>query len=741
MKKKSILHFLCLALVLCLCACGRNGEDADAALQSGQEQMPAREYESTYREFFIPEELDGNCNIVQITGDAFYLTVKDHAFCDFYRVSLEEKELIPAKLPFGLSDKEYEEGFYVCEEGGYLICRYDRVEQQFYLCAYDEAGALSWERNITEEVPETEKESDGRLCQILQDAAGNIYLRGDRHVLVFTLTGDSLGCISVPFSYITDLVRSREGAVYALSDPDTGGAVAEYRLVKLEAGSASVGQERTMKGNPVGMIQSGSICVFDTSDGQLCEYDPEEDRVRGILDYARYDIATMWVHAFHMQEGRMRFIFWEYGDNTKPMEILTLTKPESGEVVQEQEKEQIRLISLNWNSDLSYRVQSFNRKNDTYQVVVEVLNKGELSSYREVLARLNTYLVSDKADLVMLSQQEYCNYKEKQVFADLTPYLEDRRIKEEDYLEELVEPLKYQGELYTLPTRFSLRGYALRKTDLGDRSICTMEDFLDYLEQHPETKLQWGGGKFWVLETCMKFGWERFVDRETGKCYFDGEEFKELMRRIAALELDTKSYDEEWDQLAADGHLVFPELHIDNLVQVSAQEALYNDELCWIGYPGADGQKETYVYLDSLLCILEESEKKDGAFAFWEYYMQHQEDEEFLSAKKVSLEKQRAYASEPQYKENELGELEEVPIDYFSYSSTGDIEGFYALNEWQNALVEEMFATLRLDETDGVTIQSIIIEEMRGYLMGSKTLDEVTDIVQSRVQLYLYERK
>ena len=82
-----------------------------------------------------------------------------------------------------------------------------------------------------------------------------------------------------------------------------------------------------------------------------------------------------------------------------------------------------------------------------------------------------------------------------------------------------------------------------------------------------------------------------------------------------------------------------------------------------------------------------------------------------------------------------------MPIDHFSYSSTGDIEGFYALNEWQNAHVEEMFATLRLDETDGVTIQSIIIEEMRGYLMGSKTLDEAADIVQSRVQLYLYERK
>lgn len=742
MRKKWILRYLCLMVILCLCGCGRSGEHTEPTLQSFQEteQEPVREYRSTYQEFFIPEEIAGNCNILQVTEDALYFSASDHAFCDFYKVSFEEEELVPVKLPFGLSDKEYQEGFYVSEDGGYLLCRYKREEQQFWLCAYDEVGSLSWERNITEELPEIEKKDDGKLCEILQDAQGNIYLRGAQNVAVFTSEGDSLGSISVPFSYIMDLVYSREGAVYALSSLDTDGAVPVNHLVELQAGSISVGQDRTITGSVVATGQMGGICFLDVFSEELCEYYPEDDITQGILSFAQYDIAVNGIQAFQVQEQSMRFIFWENWDSTKPLEILTLTKPESSEVLQDREKEQITLLSLNWDSNLAYRAQSFNRRSDTYRVVVEVLNNGDVYSYKELMARLNTYLVTGKADLVLLNQQAYCNYKEKKVFEDLTPYLKHSSIKEEDYLEELVEPLKYQEELYTLPTRFSLRGYALRKTDLGERSLCTMEDFLDYLEHNQEIKLQWGGGKYWVLETCMKFGWERFVDWESGKCYFDGAEFKALMRRIAALKLDEKSYGEEWEELAADGHLVFPELNIDNLLMIAAQEAFYNDELCWIGYPGAGEQNESYVFLDSLLCILAKSEKKEGAFAFWEYYMKNQEEEGMLSGKKTLLEKHRRTSSQPQYEKNEMGEMEEVPIAYFNYSSTGEVEGYYALNERQGALVEEIFATLRMDETLGVTIQQIIVEEMNGYLMGAKSLEEAADIVQSRVQLYLDKR-
>lgn len=620
-----------------------------------------------------------------------------------------------------LAEDEYNEGFYVCEDGGYLLCHYKVGDQRFFLSAYDSEGALLWENDITEYLPESEKAEGGRINGMVQDAQGNIYLKGAQNILVFGKDGESRGTIAAPFSYITTLVRSKEGKIYALSDIDISEVIPMSRLAELNAADLSSGMERAITGNQLATGREGGICFFDTTGNEFVEYYPDDDSVKKIFALTQYNISSYGVTAFYAGENTLRFIFWEEQNNLKPMEIVTLTKPEDGEMVSVPEKEKITLKSLNRDYDLMYKVQSFNRKNSEYSVELEFLDEGGVYTHEELLAKLNTEMVSGRADLVLLGQRDYCGYKEQKVFENLIPYLAGSGIKEEEYRREIVEPLKNGDELYTLPAQFVFQGYALKKDSLDGKEIHTMEDFLDYLEGNPESRQQWGGGKHWVLEVCMKFGWERFVDWERGECYFDGEEFKTLMRRINALKLEMKSYDEEeWERMAADGENLIPELYINNLSRLTEAENYYNSELFWMGYPGAGDHNETYAVVNSLLCISAKSEHKEGAFAFWEYYMRSKEsDGGAFPAKTALFDKQMRDTDQEDDAQKE--------------------EGDAALEERRRQTLNRALDTLKIDSTSGILIQNIILEEMAGYLSGTKELDDAAAIVQNRVRLYLNE--
>lgn len=723
MKTKAIVRFFCFIFSLCICGCGPKEEKNESVpMLSTQAQEQGREYVMAYQDFYIPEDISGACNVWQMTEDAFYFSVSSHSFCDFYKVTTGDKEPVPVKLPMHLGENEYNEGFYVCEDGGYLLCHYKVENQRFFLSSYDREGVLLWEKDITEYLPQSEKEEGGRINGMVQDAQGNIYLKGAQNIPVFEKDGESRGTIAAPFSYVMALVRSGEGKVYALSDIDTGEAMPMSRLAELNAEVLSSGNERKITGSQLATGRDGGVCFFDTTENEFVEYHPGDDSAEKIFPLTQYNISSYGVTAFYAGENALRFIFWEEQNNLKPMEIVTLTKPEDGETVSVSEKEIITLASLSNDYDLMYKVQAFNRKNSEYSVELEFLNEGGVSDHEELLTKLNTGMVSGRADLVLLSQRDYCSYKEQKVFENLKPYLADSGIKEEEYRRGLVEPLKNGDELYTLPAQFVFQGYALKKDSLDGKELHTMEDFLDYLEDNPDSRQQWGGGKHWVLEVCMKFGWERFADRERGECYFDGDEFKSLMKRIKALNLEMKSYDEEeWEKMAAEGENLVPELYIRNLAQFSEAENYYNSELFWLGYPGAGNHNETYALIDSLLCISAKSEHKEGAFAFWEFYMKSKDSDGGAFPVRTALfDKQMREA---------VGEKD------------GQKEEEAAMEERRQQALSLALDTLRIDSAEGILIQNIILEEMAGYLNDTKELDDAVGIVQNRVRLYLNERE
>jgi hypothetical protein len=116
-------------MLLCLSGCGTKESTEKQSVTPDSEDKPVREYITSFQEFMLPANITGYCNILQVTEDAFYFSDSSHSYFDFYKVSFEDKELTPAKLPMALSDGEIFQGLYATADGKYLLCHNDTQKE------------------------------------------------------------------------------------------------------------------------------------------------------------------------------------------------------------------------------------------------------------------------------------------------------------------------------------------------------------------------------------------------------------------------------------------------------------------------------------------------------------------------------------------------------------------------------------------------------------------------------------
>ncbi|MCM1569406.1 MAG: hypothetical protein NC081_08165 [Roseburia sp.] len=748
MVKNRCRSLCALFMILCLAGCGKGMQGVEGIQGSNTAQRQETEqkeekkslaYGITYQDTHSTPEISADINSFQMTEKALYFKAVGSG--SFYRISLEEEILQPRVLPIELLADEIFLALCVTEGqyGGIFISSYDREKQAYYLTAYDENGSLSWRQDITEAVPEAEKnEYGGSFWYLRQDSEGMFYMPGEKHILLFDREGKGRGEILWPYERLENIVVSKEGRVYGLSGNSGSGRA----LTELDTDNLTCGEEIRIRARVLAAGLTEGICYVDEITKSLYEYSPNTGESRELLSVLDYNMTEGAIWLCCAAGDSIRFLVRDTFNASAPVELITLAK---GAATAAGQKQKLIVLASSDNLYLMNKAAAFNRRNDAYEVTVEVLESsngsGNAYSYDELMTKLNTKILSKEVDLIFVNQLEYCTYKEQNAFENLIPFLKDSRIRVEDYRETLLMPLRKGAELYSIPTFFTVQSYALKESQLGDEEICTMEGFLRYIEEHQNMKWKWGGSGHWVLEMCMKFGWEHFVNLGEGSCSFDQEEFKSLVKRINALELDAKWYHNEWEELIGEGENVMSELTFSSPIQIAGEERYYGEELSLIGYPSPDGELRTYAFLDPLLCISARSGRKEGAFAFWEYYMEasRQDAGRALSARTDDFEEQMEMAGTKQYEWDERGDRIELPVDYLDYG--GEMRGYYALNERQQSLVEQAIENARTDTVEGLQIQKLVLEEMDSYLYGNKSLEEAAGILQNRVQLYLNERK
>ena len=239
-----------------------------------------------------------------------------------------------------------------------------------------------------------------------------------------------------------------------------------------------------------------------------------------------------------------------------------------------------------------------------------------------------------------------------------------------------------------------------------------------------------------ILEMCLYNNMDYFVDPETGECRFDSEEFKQILEYAGSYpeEIDWENYDDsESDiQKIQSGKVIAEPVYLYDLQSVQEYtDYVFQGKCNFIGYPDIAGDSATIIQPSSVYGICTASKNKEDAWKFIEFVL--------------TSDTGREYGFPANDKE--FQKLVDEELKHTGKTGGGVGWGDGEVYEYHYATQEEidiffdLLSKAKLSPTTGgdQEIFTIIEEEIESYFSGQKSVDDVSKVIQSRVNLYVKE--
>lgn len=377
------------------------------------------------------------------------------------------------------------------------------------------------------------------------------------------------------------------------------------------------------------------------------------------------------------------------------------------------------------------QVSQFNMENSTYQVIVEdctdpeaLEDFGRLTSVQMNAGKGPDILYGDD-----LMEDYIAGMLEKGALEDLKPYMERDGVREEDYF-----PLTFsawrQGErIYGINYRGGASQTTIKEEVLGSRETPDMETLIDALLAREGECLymsEWASGqvlKNWMRGTESLFG---MVDWEQGSCDFNTPLFHKMLE-AAARYGDNGRKNAELAVAAGNGY--------SNVLYFSGSAELEAQGRVISGTQFDDGCYASFNVME-ILAVNVNSSHKEGA---WEFIR-------FLLSDEIQGAKKDAYT---------------IPVSYHAFEEwlpwciaemtvrkyVNGVPGYAPTFEGEEVSKERQAEYRQmLEEARPLPIRTkfileVILDEAQDYFDGYKSTDEVIQVINNRVQLYLDENQ
>ncbi len=390
-----------------------------------------------------------------------------------------------------------------------------------------------------------------------------------------------------------------------------------------------------------------------------------------------------------------------------------------------QEKQEIVLAVYNYSQMLQNAVENFNRENDSYEISVREFSQSSgLEARDQLQLEFATGNAPDLVESFLLNIDGYVSRNYLEPLDEWLPYqqnifpqaLENGRVEEHYY----IAPY----EIYFCTT--------VTTGDIADgRTRWTLEEMMETANRRGTDALFQGASAAQVLAYVLRDEENTaYIDWENRCCYFETEEFVELLRFARDM---ADSSDSPRDSSNPEKAFAENDILISPPLMGVSLESYYNDlnvlgeDCVLIGYPMKNGNG-SYV-VGNGFAINQASSCKEGAIAFLEYLLdpvQQMEMAENSNSLPVNTDALRA------------------ALNAQAKALSEEKEGMYGARAYEPQEVEQFLQTIlqskamerRLDD-----IFFILEEEMDVYCQEDRDPWEVARILQKRIQLYLDEQK
>ena len=491
--------------------------------------------------------------------------------------------------------------------------------------------------------------------------------------------------------------------------------------------------------------------IFVTDNQGAYGYNIGDSDLTLLFSYINSDINSNDVNSlFEIDENRILMTYYSSDDGNNKLAILTHVDPKD---VPDKQTLVLGCYYLDW--DLRERIVNFNKSNDNYRITVtdySQYNTGD--DYTAGYTQLNNDILAGKMpDMLALNSTSDIpvdSYISKGLFADLSEMIKnDSELNYDDYLSNVFEAYMHDGKLYTLVPKFTVNTVMGKTSIVGDKEGWTMEDLKALMEKYPDASVfgdtTTRSELLWML---MMYSGSQFVDRETGKCSFDSQEFVDLLEF-------TKQFPEEFDydslpddywqnsqKAYRDGKILLMSTNISDMESYINNRGLFGEPVTLIGFPAKEGNGAV-INANSVYLISSKSKNQDAAWQFLRYYLtdEYQKDGNdswSLPIKKDALREKINKGTERPYWVNSDGEKEYY--DYTTWFGDEEVVLDPLTQEQADDLYNYICSVTQAYYSDD-SLSNIITEESAAFFSGQKSAQDVADIIQSRAQIYINESR
>ena len=388
--------------------------------------------------------------------------------------------------------------------------------------------------------------------------------------------------------------------------------------------------------------------------------------------------------------------------------VVALDRTKSEQAPQ---REELVFATVDGGSDLATMVVQFNRGNSRYHLTVK--------SYKSLTDLYNAILTKEPMDLIDLSGINVQKLADRGLFENLAPYVDQSEVFDRsDFVDGILDVYTYDNTLVGIPAEFMIRTVVGNGAQMDEKMGLTLEELYSIADRYPGAKAFDGVTKEEMLQFCLMFNEDAFIDWDTGICCFDSEDFKAVLEYVGQFP-DSVASGREEESLSdkiKKGEVLFaigeatPYMFWDYL-------KMFEGDAACVGFPTADGRGGHLLISRDAYAIATVSEHKESAWDFIE--------------DSLTWEKSKLYA--------------ELWITYPTLKKTLNerVEAAIARDEftWDdvNVALKLVPDATPFFAVDGDEIIKIINEEAPAYYNGQKGINDVASIIQNRVQLYVNE--
>ncbi|NCB74395.1 MAG: extracellular solute-binding protein [Clostridia bacterium] len=589
---------------------------------------------------------------------------------------------------------------------------------------------------------------------MLTDDAGNVYI-SDGNNTVYVIGNDAkfLFKISVD-GYISSLIKLKDGTMGVSTSASEADADGVYRttLKVIDLNTKDWGKDYTIPNSVWNTSDGGDkydFCYTDSS--SLFGYDLVTAVPEKILTWLNCDVDGDNIRFSTVQDdGNVFAISNSYSDDgVSSFEIITLVKTPRSEVKQ---KTTLRLATMwvDWN--LKKELLKFNKTNPDYRI--EITDYSEFNTdqdYTAGITKLNTEIIAGNIpDMIDISNLPYKQYAAKGLLEDLYPYIEsDSELSRDDLMPGILNAVETEGKLYQLVSSFSVVSIVGSPDVVGTEMGWTMDDMQKIIEEHPDADSPFGSymTRDNVLQYLCMLNMDNYMNWQTGECSFNSDEFKKLLTFAKSFpeKIEESSDGEDWvdpSVLVSEGRQLFSIFNASDFQSYQYYKAMFGGAITFKGLPTESGVGNI-AQINGGLAMTTACKAKEGAWQFMRVLLSEDYQENLSWGYPISqkaFDKKLAEAMVQEYTTDENGN--KVPVSSGGMSMGGDMSvDFYAITQEEADQIVNMINSVKHTAVYDQSLLDIISEESAFFFSGEKTVDQVADIIQSRMSIYINEQR